>query len=165
MQIKKQLEPLPKVQLVHVRTIVILEILKIVIHCLQDVLEFIEGAENGVMYLALGLSFNDEYVPEEDMAALMRALGRLPQRVVARFNVSNRMNEGNLIRTHLISLCARPHPRIAPAMCWRGRCFRSRRFSHIQRLPCSSRTLACTAPWRPFGTECPWLECRSSVTR
>ena len=53
----------------------------------QDIKEFLEGAEQGVMLLALGFLFDPGQVPKERMDSLMEALGRLPQRVIARFPV------------------------------------------------------------------------------
>ena len=64
-QIKKKLDPLP-----------------------EDIKEFMEGAEHGVIVLALGFTFNPKYIPQERMDALFSTLGKLPQRVIARFQVS-----------------------------------------------------------------------------
>merc|ERR1719264_487653 len=62
LQIKRELEPLP-----------------------EDIKEYLEGAEQGVMLLALGFLFDPGQVPKERMDSLMDAIGRLPQRVIARF--------------------------------------------------------------------------------
>ena len=66
---------------------------------LQDIQVFLDEAEEGVMLLALGFLFDPGQVPRERMDSLMEALGRLPQRVIARFpvsQVSHRENLGSL---------------------------------------------------------------------
>ena len=54
----------------------------------QDIKEFLEDADQGVMLLALGFLFDPGQVPKERMDNLMEALGSMPQKVIARFPVS-----------------------------------------------------------------------------
>jgi hypothetical protein len=67
---------------------------------------FIDGAEHGVIVLALGFLFNPKYVPKERMNAMMEALSRLPQRVVARLPVGSQshlhVHRKVKLRVHLV---------------------------------------------------------------
>merc|ERR1719245_964992 len=74
LQIKRGLDPLP-----------------------EEIRQFMEGAEEGVMLLALGFLFDPRQVPEERMDSLMAAIGRLPQRVIARFPVRPKKAPPNLL--------------------------------------------------------------------
>ena len=53
---------------------------------IQDIQEFIDGAEHGVILFTMGFIFNPKVVPKDRVDTLLAAFGRLPQRVIVKFD-------------------------------------------------------------------------------
>ena len=54
--------------------------------CFQKIMDWIEGADHGVVLFSMGFIFNPKIVPKRNIEALLEAFGQLPQRVIAKFN-------------------------------------------------------------------------------
>ncbi len=70
----------------------------------NDILHFIEGAEHGAIYFALGVSFIPANLPPEQVAAFFGAFERLPQRVIMRMDVPG-MEDPNYVTCVILNSC------------------------------------------------------------
>ena len=57
-----------------------------IIFQIQDLQDFLEGAEHGAILFTMGFVFETSFVPRERIDALFSVFARLPQRVVMRLD-------------------------------------------------------------------------------